>query len=472
MALIGRFFNACAADTASGRWLLFVSLFWVAFLIFTVRTPSPLLYPQFATEDGTQYFHDVSERGLFEALQVRHRGYHVFGNILIAAAGLGANSATGGSLADAPLAVSLASYVFFAALAASPALLLRRRLRPACIVLLAILIAGMPFNRDDFMILGRASNTGYFFLYLAVLLLICRHRVADRYTPVIDVLLFICANTNPVVFLALPFAAWRSWQHLRRCRSLLNHLPSLSLAMLALACAVEVFLYLTHTQTDSPFLKTPFHAHRLIELTAARLVLYPFVLPFYEWLNDSIVLLLLTLCAAVVIRIAAKMPGAFRYEYILVSTAVAAFTVATAAARPGLTGVLTGYVPGEGPSHYFLGVNVLVMLLATLVLNDLSILNRGRAALAASACVAALWLPGAVFTSTFAGPTQQVMTAPAFRQSLESALVENPPDQAVLPVRIYPGTPDWHMHIRRSDIQGIDAEPMRRAFHYGRPTKQ
>ena len=148
----------------------------------------------------------IGNGGFIAALEHRHNGYLVFGNVLLSGIAFIVDRIfLRGDVRQIPWAMSLVSGCYFALLAALPILLLRRRLSTPWLVCLAILLVGTPLGSEDIIIVGRLSNVGYSCVYLAVILIIYRlHEKPSGIRVVLcDLVLFICANTNPAVYLVI-----------------------------------------------------------------------------------------------------------------------------------------------------------------------------------------------------------------------------------------------------------------------------
>lgn len=262
-----------------------------AFLIFFARAPAAYVSPMFFTEDGP-WSGMVLTRGAWETARHARGDYCVLGNVLLIRCGIAACRWTcGGDLFALPACLAVVSYLFFAAVASLPVLLLRRQLTPAFRWTAWLMACVMPMGIHSeppwsgFEVLGRVSNVGFACLYAAFVLLwhrVTRVRTARAALPV-DVGLFLCAATNPCCMAMLPAAAWpwlrrRPWPPLRRPGALV------SLGLLAGCCLAFNGL----PGSRAPYLATTSPAvgfHAAVEMGVARALLFPIAWPVYSRLS-------------------------------------------------------------------------------------------------------------------------------------------------------------------------------------------
>lgn len=420
-----------AADTA---WLPFLACFCVCFIYLVLRTPFPAFEPAFYAEDGTNYFSLIASRGFLHSLFLLHNGYLVLGNMILAGSSFLVNRLfLGNHIGNMPYAMALVSYWFFAALAALPILLLRKRVSLPYLACLALFIAATPLGDGDAFVVGRISNVGYGFVYLATLLIVYKveMRPSLPVAAICDLALLICANTNPIVYALIPLTIipWlpRLVGKNRDWRSLRKEGPFWSLAVLGLFLAAGIAYFMkTKPTAASASLGGPFNRHEAVELFLGREILYPLVSSFYRHLNDTWVLVFATLFFGFIFVVIKRQSKADKLVYLCSLSALFLFVVAGALFRPGLSRALSDYRVTPIP-WYFFGMNLIATFTLTIAAYDASkrFGNRiARSLPAALLCI--LYLPAICQGGGFGLP-DDTSTGPApFSQEISLGAPEEP----------------------------------------------
>ena len=411
------------------RGVLFAACLAACFLFLVIRTPYSFFEPVFVAEDGTGYFTDIANKGLLAALGHTHNGYFVFGNVLLSGVAVVVDRLfLRGDVRQVPWAVALVSGFYFALLASLPILLFRRRLSIGWLLCLAAIVVGTPLGATDSGIVGRISNLGYTFVYLAAVILV--YRVYEKPSGVrvmlCDLVLLVCATTNPTVFpllaLALiPYAARivhgpRGWAELLKDRSFLS-LVGLGICVLAAA----IYLY-THQAAAPPnYLGGPFLWANAVEMILARELLYPLLIPFYSHLRDSYVVLLAVIVLVSLVWVLRRQTWRENQVYVIVFLAFSVFAAASAIFRPGLSATMNSYRAQYLP-QYFYGMNMVSSLLIVLLCHDLTQKLPAAIKRAAPVLLFALYLPGIVLGGGFGTPDEMTTGPAPFSQDVALAV--------------------------------------------------
>jgi hypothetical protein len=421
-------------QVASGPWIsalrsravLFTAAFAMCFLFLVIRTPYSFFQPTFFAEDGADYFTEIAHRGFVAALARTHNGYFVFGNVLLSEIAFVVDRVfLSGDVRQIPWAMALVSGCYFALLATLPIFLLRSRISTSWLLCLAALLAGTPLGADDSVIIGRISNIGYSCVYLAVILL--AYRIYERPSGVkmvlCDLVLFVCANTNPVVFpllalAALPYAnrigrGPRGWAELMRDRSLIS---LLLLGAVATACLAAL-----KPLGSRDYLGGSFIWANAVEMLLAREMLYPLVAPIYSSLKNTYVICLAVIIFTALARVCRRQTWQENKVYVIVLAGFSIFAIASAVFRPGLSAALHGYQVQPFAS-YFYGMNMISTLLIVLLGRDLTKTLSVSVRRVAPLLVLGLYTPGLVLGGGFGKRDEPTTGPPPFYQDVTFAV--------------------------------------------------
>jgi hypothetical protein len=411
------------------RWVMFTACVAVCFIFLVARTPYSFFEPMFLAEDGTDYFSDIANNGFMAALAHTHNGYFVFGNVLLSGVAVAVDRLfLGADVRQVPWAVALISGVYFALLASLPLILLRRRLPTVWLLCLTAILAGTPLASDDSGIVGRISNSGYSFVYLALVIIAYRvyERPSGARVVLCDLMLFVCANTNPVVFpllalVSLPYLGRiargpRGWAELLRDRSFLS---LLGLAACVIAAAVHIFALKPYAARDH--LGGPFLWQHAIEMLLAREVLYPVLFPFYMHLRDGLVVFLTAVAVAALAWVMWRQSWRENQLYVILLLGLVGFAIASAMFRPGLSALMENY-HAQPLAQYFYGMNMVASVLSVLLCYDLTRKLSIRIKQLAPALVLALYAPGIALGGGFGRPDGMTTGPAPFSQDVVFAV--------------------------------------------------
>lgn len=410
----------------TSHWFLFCASVCVCFLYLVLRTPYSFFEPIFLAEDGGNYFTEIAFDGFFAAVIRTHQGYFVFGNLILSGLSFVMDRIFfSDDVRRIPLAMALVSGLYFATLASLPLLLLRRRLSKAWLGCLALLLIATPLGEGDSAIIGRISNVGFSFVYLAVILIIYRIEVRPSGVPLLlcDLCLFVCANTNPVVYLLVPLAALPYFDGWKDRKALLKDQAFLSFLVL-LVCLAAAGAYLAAHRPPGivNVLSGSFVWKNAIEMLLAREFLYPLVFPIYPHLRDSSVILLTALIVLGIVWVTRRQTWAQNKTYAVAIAGFVVFSVVGAIFRPGLSIWLRNYQ--VQPLHtYFYGMNLVATLLVVLVCHDF--FDKVHPTSLAPLAMLVLYSPAILRGGGFGTPDAFPTGPPPFSQDLATAVATN-----------------------------------------------
>jgi len=436
------------------QWLaLFLVCFATSFLIFFFRNPDPFINPVFYTEDGRDYVGRILSQGFWSALFHARPDYFVFGNILLTGIALVVNNLFySDSILYLPQTIAIVSYLFYAFVATLPILLFADRIKTSYLIALALISTFFPLHSSDFEVLGRISNVGYAFIYIAFLLIAYRLFYGiNRLNIAVDLLILICASTNPVVYLIFPVIYLPYLKQYFIDRVPLNRIFKNRSFLSAVVLGTIVLLQIgTITTTGSGLnsMDVPFDFSNAIEMLIARSMLYPVIYSVYSRMNDLSVILLFTVIVIGFIRLASKNNYGL---YIFGFYSLVTFTISAARFRPVLSSALNNYST-TWPDRYYYGQNLLVTFLIILLFNDISDrvkLPSVRKALLVGMLV--IFLADFQKISTYGQPAFSLREIGNFEQTLVAALKEKEAlsiNDEFIELPIYP-PPTWKMTIPR-----------------------
>jgi len=402
------------ADKQIRRWLakhptlsiiglyIFVSL--IASFIFYLRFPNNFIEPNFYAEDGSVYLHNIETSGFLHALFTTFNGYFVSGLYLLEGIGYVLNGIIfHGNFLDLSKSFAVTSYAFLGFVCALPVLLFHRYLKPAALLLIVLFSIFVPLPGYDYAIMGTIGNLKFIFVYVAFLLLIYRHLITEIHWKkfiIIDIAILICAYTNVVVYLLMPFALLRYRDLLRFDKKKLVSLIKLrsfqnliALGVLLLPQLIVVKLY--GIPSIPGYLDTPYEFPATINLFMYRTYLFPFLPHLMNHLNDIIVVVMFVILNA---SLWIGMKGK-RTVYIFGMISALLITLLFVMNRTGVSALFATYL-SSGPDQFFYTQNLIVaFLLSIAIVGIMSRIGdqRIRVTIYASALlfIAALYIPTA-----------------------------------------------------------------------------
>lgn len=375
---------------AASPWFQFLAATAAATLIFFARAPAAYVEPLLFAEDW-EWTSMVVTRGFWDTALHARGDYRILGNTVLVWLGVWIAEAWCGDVLRTPQCLAVVSYVFFAAVASLPVLLLRRQLSPGGRFAAWLLACLMPLGIHSqpawsgFEILGRAVNVGYAFLFIAFVVLWYRNTEVRslRGALAVDAVLLVCTATNPICIAMLPAAAWpfvRRWLVGREpVRDLVRDGSFQSLCLLVVACLAVNGLPSSRPVGGTASPSVSFDA--AVEMSLARGLLYPLIWPWYHRLSTPMTLVVAALATAAAWR--GTLP---RHRPVVVAgiATVAVVSAVLILRRGELGAYLDGYRT-TFPDRYFLGQNLVATLLVVVWAGDVADRLRGRRL---------AWLPG------------------------------------------------------------------------------
>ncbi|RIX48507.1 MAG: hypothetical protein D3M94_06395 [Rhodocyclales bacterium GT-UBC] len=338
------------------RRLSYGALFIFALAIFMMRNADAMLHPALFTEDGS-WLSLAMTRGWAHLFWHAREDYFVWGNLLLIGGGAGMSSVLCGSMLGcyAEMLAAL-SYAFYALIATVAAKATENVLPPTTRYLFFILVVLQPFGDSSNEILGRASNIGYHFVFLASLLLFWRERLHGWRRQFADLSILLCAGTNPVCIPLIYFSIFTQ-DVLRQSGNPRNHLRTNGLLILG-TTAISLALLARY----DAFLPDPGGFNwpdNWIEVIFARASAYPFIFDHYQHQSNlSAITITVGLAALLAIFWRLNKQGEWRR---LIKILIAAFVIflaflflARKNAYVGISNYQTTY-----PDRYFSGINLL-----------------------------------------------------------------------------------------------------------------
>jgi hypothetical protein len=374
---------------AGSPWFQFLAATAAATLIFFARAPAAYMEPLLFAEDW-EWTSSLVTRGFWDTALHARGDYRIVGNTVLVWLGVSIAEWCGDVLRT-PRCLAVVSYVFFAAVASLPVLLLRRQLSPAGRFAAWLLACLMPLGIHSqpawsgFEILGRSVNVGYAFLFIAFVMLWYRNTEVRSFRGglAVDAVLLICTATNPICIAMLPAAAWpsvRRWIAGREpVRDLFRDGSFQSLCLLAIVCLAVNGLPSSRPVGGTASPTVGFDA--AVEIGLARGLLYPLVWPWYQRLSTPVTLAVAAILAAVAWRLGLPRQRPVVVAGILTVALVSAVLILR---RGELAGYLDGYRT-TFPDRYFLGQNLVATLLVVVWADGVGERLRGRGL---------AWLPG------------------------------------------------------------------------------
>lgn len=262
-----------AAFTDNKTFAKVVGLLFIAGLfLVSIRNPTAIINPSMFTEDGawSAMMYSVGVRATYIGARP---DYLVIGNIALLHLATLINGAVFGlsNIDHLPEVIAGVSITFFAAVAVLPVVVLRNYLPGWALISLWLFLILMPMGFALNEIIGRLSNVGYAFAFMAVLLSLWRMSFQSEFSwrvVLIDVGLLLCAATNPIVLGILTILFIVDFRKI----------PNNLLLGLGFACLAFVIVSGPNFNRVAP-------AHTWDGWIAAGLtrpLLFPFTFPFYE----------------------------------------------------------------------------------------------------------------------------------------------------------------------------------------------
>ncbi len=445
--------NKPRPEPGRSQWLGFLA---IGLIVLYLRNAHSIFVPVLYAEDGF-WSAGIINHGFFYMLFNARPDYFVFGNVLLIALAQLTNAIFFGyNLTYLPHFVSLYSILFYATLAVAPIVLLRGVLCIEARLILWLLVLLIPLGDSSYEMLGRLNNIGYAFLFVTYCLLIWRRHFLQsalrKQIIVVDLALFICANTNPlcypIIAIALGYDALHNWLVNGRPRVhfwLKEYMKSFStrsaIVLLIMLFLMGLWILVRELRGVSP-LAGEIVLRNVPEMIVARSFLYPIIFPFYTNLNNMASSLLLIIVIVTVFLLA---KGLLRERFILISATVVlvACTAITLLSRPGLIGIMGDYITSF-PDRYFYGLNLLFYLVFVSALaasfgTDRNSWRRISANTLAGGIIA-LYVGSTTFMFEYSKPRFVHLPETTFREEVRKAYIEGRlgPDRKGYNVALHP----------------------------------
>lgn len=410
---------------------LFLGCWSVSFLIFFFRNPDPFINPVFFAEDGAAYVGPILTQGFWATLFTPHINYYVFGNIILAGIAIITNKILySDNLLYLPQIIALVSYTFYGLVATLPLLLLGDRIKLPYLIALALVSSFFPLRGADFEVLGRIANVGYSFVYIAFLLISYRLFCMRKWNFIllVDFIIFLCAGTNPVVYLLIPVIYIPYLRQLLVEKNSLGlifkdptFLSAVFLGVLILSQASFILLNFSTKQTPVGHLDAPFVLGNAVEMLIARSMLYPIIYSIYDKFSDfaSFFVFIIMIVAAIL-----SLTKANRWLFIFGFYSLFSFTVMAAIFRPGLSTFFDNYTLTE-PDRYYYGQNLLAIFLIILLFHEMAYhIRKNLLRQALMVGMLAIFMTGWRDLSTYGNPAYRMREIGNFEQALVVAFNE------------------------------------------------
>jgi hypothetical protein len=423
-------------------FLLF--LFGVAFLF--LRNPDPIFNPIVYAEDGTWIALGLRE-GWGEALWSAREDYFVFLNILLLFISTCIATTVGnGTIENLPYAIAFVSFSFFSAFGILVFATLKSVSSTIFATLGFVLSLMIPLGISQNEIIGRIIQVGFFAPAIAAMLFFWRTQYQEDWKKyAIDIAIILSAGTNPVVFVLAFFYYLRVYFSARFSFVWVLKHNLFSIALLSIL-AIATF----SRMKGSSAIPDNFVLSNLFEASISRSILYPLIFPWYRQFSDFSSLgffLLFVLIVFIALRTSTN-SEAKELTYSVITTTII-YLVLTFLMRRGLTGFLNHYQT-TFPDRYFMGINVLVLLLVVLCIAQL-VSNHKTRLLGVFLSVGIVLVYGLNYSQIFEWKASKLPLRGPFtfeEQICLSDVVAN-----IAEIQIYPELPKWKMFIPKEYIE-------------------
>jgi hypothetical protein len=350
-----------------------VTLLLVGVCILFIRNSDPYLNPVIYAEDGVWAGLGLTEGWLYAFIHARPDYFVAINIILLFLSTKISIFITGSPLLFLPQAIAFISYGFYATVATFCFFTVRRVSSLIFALFCFFLVLLLPLGTTTNEIIGRVLQVGFFMPLLVVMLLFWRDKLARNYVKILmDILLLLCAATNPVVFVQifiyLCFDFSKDW----------NIVKSFKRTITLIAPFAILFAFLLPRMGGSGGVPGGLDSTNLIEAIIARPLLYPFAYPWYGGLSNNISVILLFLAVGSIF-LSYRNSNNTEAKWLILYTSLTfmIYDLATITARPGLTGILSKYQTSF-PDRYFMGLNVLIVFVVIICLAQLSKIRKYR----------------------------------------------------------------------------------------------
>ncbi|WP_407440089.1 hypothetical protein [Lelliottia sp.] len=337
----------------------YLVLIVIGMILLAIRNPVPLIHPSIYAEDGVWVANALSH-GWINAFIHARDDYFVFFNIFFLFVSTTiSNIVSGNPLLFLPQSIALVSYLFYTVVSTMAYAAVLRISNVGYAILAFLLILYVPLGLSQNETIGHLLQIGFYMPMMALCLILYRENIDSKFHKTfIDLLIFLAAATNPVVFPIVGLFYLAKFAVSKDKIKLVKDLFPLALSMFVLALII-----LPRLNGSGGVDNHAYNPHNIVELVSARLLLYPFVFPWYEKLNDLISVCLSIVYFAFCLFVIFKTEDRNARKFLLAMLMTLVINIAaTVVGRVGLTDFLNHYT-GTFPDRYFVGSNILALLL-------------------------------------------------------------------------------------------------------------
>jgi hypothetical protein len=340
--------------------------FAIGFLVFFARFPQPIITPTIYAEDGVWIGSAISNGWVYTFLHARP-DYFVFFNIFfLYIASILSKIFSGSVLMLLPLFIALLSYAFYAFTSVMVFLTVKKLANIPMAILAYVMSVLIPLGTSQAESLGTLVQIGFYMPVLSI----CFHLLRDEILSLVkksacDVIIFLMAATNPVNFVVTGvYVVIKLFTESDKKKFLFSILP-------LLVFLLALFVAIVPRMNGNGGIIGSYNPDHVIEMVTARSIIYPFLFPFYKQLNNftSIILTLAYFLLVLIAFFRAK--NNVRSAIVLMAVILIIYDIATTAGRSGITGLLSGY-NSTYPDRYFMGINIIAIMLFTICIAQLS----------------------------------------------------------------------------------------------------
>ncbi|KRE86370.1 hypothetical protein ASG89_10155 [Paenibacillus sp. Soil766] len=419
--------------------LFFILLFIVGFLFLFLRNSDPFLNPILYAEEGvwTSY---LLEKDFIEVGLNARDDFPVMGLIILMKIGLVISKLVFGlDLSYLPIIYGIISLTFITFVALTGFYIMKKiSIKSAVITYFFVIF--VPLGGDGNEVLGRILNLGFLFPVATVFLLIARFHIKNRYIKIlIDIFNIISCLTLPVSFVIVGTYIILNIFLNKKKINLKKTLLDLMLPIVTCLLFVIMVPSFLHSKGGSEGLST--NLSHLIEFSIGRIFIYPLASVAWTKFTDFKVLIIfliyiILLIGAVIISYSNKR---HLLSILLIFLSTFIYWIGLVIPRIGFTSIFNGY-QSTFPDRYFYGINILVVVLLTLVLDEIG--NHFKKGFVIS-CFACLLLFSVFNTSHLIELNKPVMSwneRGVLKNNIQMAYNENKDDKKsdkVL-IKIYP----------------------------------
>ncbi|MDR3429433.1 hypothetical protein [Silvimonas sp.] len=409
-------------------------LFW--------RNPDPIINPIIYAEDGVWVGQGLSNGWMNTLIHARPDYLVVINILLLLLSTVISTIASGNPLSLLPEAIAFVSYFFLSAIATLIFFTIKRITNLSFSLAGFLLFIFIPLGITQNEIIGRILQIGFYMPLLAVMLLFWRDKVTFKLARLaIDLILFLCAATNPVVMAVVFIYLIDKFKKFPITLTPIKNTLSLTIPF------VILLIYLLPRMGGSGGVRGSLVESNIIEGLFARPLIYPFAFPWYGNLSNTLSIIC-SISAFVFFWLAYKRSANTEARQLILLTflALIVYDTATIANRPGLTGLLANYQT-TFPDRYFMGLNALVLFLVTICVAQFFRAKIGKILCITLGLIAIgvhVIYSEIIFEST--PPKFPIKTALNFSDQICFSMPSKKMGSTSL-IQIYPDQPGWLMEV-------------------------